>query len=328
MAGDDRRGACRAYRQILINAMRLFSAGVYTTTFHRGSNLYERLTAFEKQQRDSTEHFLESYHYINKQITVDRLRNDGVKVFLDSGAFSAFMIGAKIDLDKYCEYIHRNGDIIEFASVLDAIGDPDGTWRNQDYMERQGTQPLPCFHYGEPDEVLQYYISKYEYITIGGMVPISTPQLMLWLDRIWDEYLTHKEGQLAGKPKVRVHGFGLTSLPLMLRYPWYSVDSTTWQKWGSNGMILLPGAALGKAWKIDISEQSSRAHQIGMHIDTVAPLETNALQGKIVELGGDPDRLRESYLPRWSWNLWAFPYYVEQKRYEEDKFETVEQRLF
>lgn len=300
--------------------MRLFNAGIYTSNFDKLGTVYARLTSEEKEQRDSCENFLESYHYISSQRYVDKLRRDGIKVFLDSGAYSAFSKGVSVDLGAYCDYIHRNADIIEFPSVLDAIGDAEGTWRNQEAMEARGTHPLPCFHYGEPVEVLQYYISKYPYITIGGMVPISTPQLMIWLDRIWADYLTEADGT----PKVKVHGFGLTSLPLMFRYPWYSVDSSTWVQWAANGMILIPG----KAGQVDVSNKSSRRKQRWQHMDSVPEIMTQAIENEIRSFKGDPDRLRDLYYSRWAWNCWAFPEYASSKKWEGDKFTTFEQRLF
>lgn len=300
--------------------MRLFNAGLYTSNFDKLGTVYSRLTDAEKTMRDSCTNFLESYHYIHSQRYVDKIRRDGIKVFLDSGAFSAYSQGVTIDIGRYCDYIHRNADIIEFPSVLDAIGDYRETWRNQAEMERRGVNPLPCFHYGEPEEVLEYYIANYDYITIGGMVPISTPQLKIWLDRIWADYLTHPDGT----PKVKVHGFGLTSLPLMFRYPWYSVDSSTWVQWAANGMILIPG----KAGQVDVSNKSSRRKQRGQHLDSVTLIETFAIETEIRSFGGDPDRLRDLYYARWAWNCWAFPKYAEDKDWEGDKFETVEQRLF
>lgn len=300
--------------------MRLFNAGIYTSNFDKLGTVYQRLTDDERAKRDSCQNFLESYHYIHSQRYVDKIRRDGVKVFLDSGAFSAFSQGITVDLGAYCDYIHRNADIIEFPSVLDAIGDPDGTWRNQCAMEERGTRPLPCFHYGEPVAVLEHYIKHYEYITIGGMVPISTPQLRIWLDRIWDDYLTNDDGT----PKVKVHGFGLTSLPLMFRYPWYSVDSSTWVQWAANGMILVPG----RAGQIDVSNKSSRRKQRGQHLDSVTPMETEAIEHEIRSMNGDPDRLRDLYFSRWAWNCWAFPTYAKDKTWEGAKFETIEQRLF
>ena len=271
--------------------------------------------------RESVENFLESYHYIHREVAVAKIRADGIRVFLDSGAFSAYTQGVTIDIGKYCDYCHRNADIIEFPSVLDAIGDADGTWRNQEEMERRGVRPLPCFHYGEPMEVLDYYVSKYEYITIGGMVPISTPQLRIWLDRLWAEHLTDADGT----PKVKVHGFGLTSLPLMMRYPWYSVDSSTWVQWAANGMILIPG----RAGQVDVSNKSSRRKQKNQHLDSHPEMVTKAIENEIRSEGGDPDRLRDLYYSRWAWNAWAFNEYPKRRgKIDGEKFQSIEQRLF
>lgn len=300
--------------------MRLFNAGIYTSNFDLQGTVYARLTEDERRMRHSVQNFLESFHYIKSPRYVEKIRRDGIKVFLDSGAFSAYSLGEVIDIGKYCDYCHENADIIEFPSVLDAIGDYKGTYWNQVEMERRGVRPLPCFHYGEPTEVLDHYVANYEYITIGGMVPISTPQLKIWLDRIWADHLTHPDGT----PKLKVHGFGLTSLPLMFRYPWYSVDSSTWVQWAANGMILIPG----KAGQVDVSNKSSRRKQRNQHLDSLPEVMTQAIENEIRAFGGDPDRLRDLYFSRWAWNAWAFPEYAKSKKWEGDKFTTVEQRLF
>lgn len=300
--------------------MQLYNAGIYTSNFNKGGRVFSKLDDTEKYMRSTNVHFLESYHYIHRESAVKKIRAEGVKVFLDSGAFSAFTQGVEIDIAKYCDYIHKNEDIILFPSVLDAIGDPDGTWRNQEEMERRGTKPLPCYHYGEPTEILDYYISRYAYITIGGMVPISTPQLLVWLDRIWEQHLTHSDGS----PKVKVHGFGLTSLPLMRRYPWYSVDSSTWVQWAANGMILIPT----RTGQLDVSNKSSRRKIANQHLDSLPEMQTKAIEDEIRAFCIDPVRLREYYYSRWAWNSWAFPYYVKDKKYEGDRFIPEVQRLF
>jgi hypothetical protein len=41
-------------------------------------------------------------------------------------------------------------------------------------------------------------------------------------------------------PRVKVHGVGMTSFDVMLRYPWYSVDSTSWIITGRTGAIFVP----------------------------------------------------------------------------------------
>ena len=284
--------------------MKLYLAGIYTANFKIGGSLYNRLTANEKYQRESVTNLLESFHYIHRQSFVDSIRGDNRKVFLDSGAFSAFTKGVSVDIPKYCEYIKRNKDIIEhvdgdiLASVLDGIGDPLKTYQNQLEMERLGVRPLPCFHYGEDERYLEWYIANYTYITIGGMVPISTPQLKIWLDRIWEKYLT--DG--AGRPKVRVHGFGLTTVSLMERYPWYSVDSSSWVQIARvGGMLLMPEARV-----INVSNQSPQRRVEGQHIDTLTPPLRQAVEEKLRACGVDTERMRETYLSRWCYNIWAF----------------------
>lgn len=284
--------------------MKLYLAGLYTSNFDLNGRVFSRLTDREKQARLDNEWFLESYHYVHKQSAVNKMRRDGVKVFLDSGAFSAFTKGVDVDMKAYCRYIHENADIIEqvdgvtCASVLDGIGDPLKTWQNQQAMESLGVRALPCFHYGEDERYLDWYVERYPYITLGGMVPISTPQLILWLDRLWERHLT--DG--AGRPKVKVHGFGLTSLPLMKRYPWYSVDSSTWVQWAANGMLLLPGTG-----QVNVSSQSSSRKIEGQHLNTYTPPQRAAIVKKIEDLGFEVERLENEYISRWAFNVWAFP---------------------
>lgn len=301
--------------------MRLYLAGVYTSNFNKGGRIYSRLTDREREIRDEVKWHLESYHYVYRQSYVNKMRDDGVKVFLDSGAFSSFTQGVQVDLPAYCSWIRENEDFIDVASVLDAIGDARGTFKNQASMEKLGTSPLPCFHYGEPEWLLDWYVEHYPYITIGGMVPISTPQLKIWLDRLWHRHLTHADGT----PKVKVHGFGLTSLPLMMRYPWFSVDSSTWVQWAANGMILMPGVGIGQ---IDVSAKSSRRKHEGQHLDTLAPLQRARVEEAMWDNGFDPVSLRDNYISRWVWNIWAFPKYAESKVWEGDKFVLQQEGLF
>ena len=284
--------------------MRLYLAGIYTSNFCLDGRLYNRLTENEKFQRKSVTHHLESYHYIHRQSFVDSIRRDKQTVFLDSGAFSAFTKGVEIDMPKYCRYIQDNADIIKkedndiLASVLDGIGDPLKTYQNQLKMEKLGVRPLPCFHYGEDERYLEWYIANYSYITLGGMVPISTPQLKLWLDRIWEKYLI--DG--SGRPKIKVHGFGLTTISLMERYPWYSVDSSSWVQTARVGCMLL----LPEAKAINVSNQSPNRKVEGQHIDTLTPPQRKAIEERFQKLGVDTERMREAYLSRWSYNIYAY----------------------
>lgn len=284
--------------------MRLFCAGIYAANFNLSGSLWTRLTDAERDQRKSVKNVLESYHYVWRQPFVDKIREDGVQVFLDSGAFSAWSKGVEIDVPGYCDYIKRNEDIILkvdgdlWASVLDGIGDPLKTYQNQLWMESMGVRPLPCFHYGEDPRYLEYYVANYSSITIGGMVAQSTEQLLYWLDEIWDKYLT--DG--AGRPRVRVHGFGLTTPILMRRYPWYSVDSSSWvQVARVGGMLLLPEARV-----INVSDQSPNRRTEGQHLINIPEVMREEVIRRLEAENVDVARAQQTYLARWCYNIYAY----------------------
>lgn len=190
-----------------------------------------------------------------------------IKVFLDSGAFTAWSQGESINIKKYIKFIKKYASEIDHYSVLDDITNPEITLKNQKIMERAGLTPLPCYHYGEPFKYLKHYVKNYDYVSLGGMVPIKTPQLVPWLDRIFTQYICDDEGFA----KLKVHGFGLASFNLMMRYPWYSVDSSGWILEAGRGAIIMPQTINGR-WdygvrplRINVSNRLSGDRGVNSH---------------------------------------------------------------
>ena len=291
--------------------MHIYMAAMYTNQYRAGGNSgrYAKLTEHEKRVVDAVPHLLESFHYVGKPKFVEAMRMDSAKVFLDSGAFSAHTLGVELSVEGYCDYIKRSQDIIRvedgvlMASVLDGIGDPLQTYRNQLEMEARGVRPLPCFHAGEDERYLEWYISNYEYITLGGMVGSSTKQLMIWLDRIWERYLT--DG--SGRPRIKVHGFGITAVPIMRAYPWFSCDSSSWIQSAAFGSIIMPDISSTKpAFPMNVSTQSPSRHVAGQHATTLSEREVDYVFQKIEEAGFSYERLSTVYESRAAYNLWAF----------------------
>jgi len=283
--------------------MNVFMAAVYTNSYKPGQQRYEKLTDHEKQLVQNIPHILESWHYVGKQKFVDQMRNDNAQIFLDSGAFSAFTLGVNLSVEDYCNYIARNRDILRvedgvvMASVLDGIGDPLQTYRNQMEMEMRGCKPLPCFHAGEDERYLEHYVANYEYITLGGMVGTSTKQLCTWLDRIFDRYLV--DG--SGNARLKVHGFGITSIPIMERYPWYSCDSSSWIQAAAFGSIVTPDHG-----PMSVSEKSPARHDAGQHISTLTTIEQDYIFSMLEKQGFTYERLSTIYESRAAYNLWAY----------------------
>lgn len=283
--------------------LNIYMAAVYTNNYMVGQRQYEAFNEREQQVVHNLPHILESYHYIGKQRYVDDIRRNADTVFLDSGAFSAYTLGIDLSVADYCDYIQRNLDIVKvednvlIASVLDGIGDPLQTYRNQLEMEARGVRPLPCFHAGEDERYLEWYVKNYEYITLGGMVGSSTKQLCIWLDRMWDKYLT--DG--AGNARIKVHGFGITSVPIMERYPWHSCDSSSWVQSTAFGTIVTP-----QHGPMSVSEKSPSRHDAGQHICNLSEIEQNYVLQLLEDNGFTYERLSTVYESRAAYNLWAY----------------------
>ncbi|MCP4953979.1 MAG: hypothetical protein GY922_19240 [Proteobacteria bacterium] len=149
-----------------------------------------------------------------------RLRGDR-KIFLDSGAYSALTQKKTIDVGRYADWLLQYGHLFEVHANLDVIGNADGTWENQQYLESRGLSPIPVFHTGEPWHVLDKLLERYDYIALGGMVGWNKDRLLPWAVRCF------KNARATGR-HIRFHGFGLTTWQIVVSLPWYTVDSTSW----------------------------------------------------------------------------------------------------
>lgn len=157
---------------------------------------------------------------------------------LDSGAFSAWTKKINIDLDEYIDFCLQHLDYIDYVINLDVIPGEFGQkalpveeiersasegWANYEYMTKQGIPKeklIHIFHQGEDFKWLEKIVDAMPYIGLSPANDRSTSEKMQWLDDCMKYVCDDK-----GYPKVKWHGFAVTSLRLMFRYPWYSVDS-------------------------------------------------------------------------------------------------------
>ena len=191
----------------------------------------------------------------------------GWHMFLDSGAFTAWTKKKTITCERYAEFIHNSNGMWHVISSLDAIGDPEQTYVNIKRLEELGCRVQPVFHFDrqgrnekEYDKYLVRYLDEgYDYIFLGGMVGAPRDQVRAWLDRIFEKYLTHADGT----PRVKLHGFGLTDMLLSRRYPWHSVDSSSWLMTGIYGSCLFWNPANDEPQKVVFSDESPEAKKLG-----------------------------------------------------------------
>lgn len=179
-----------------------------------------------------------------------------VDLMLDSGAFSAWTRKEKINLKEYIKFVKEfepylwryiNLDVIpgardEVRTQAEVEESAEKSYRNQQIMKDAGLRPIPVFHQGEPFSWLERLLRDGEtYIGVSPFKDIPFEDQSKWLDQCFTA-LTNSDGV----PFVRTHGFGTTQTDLLLRYPFYTVDSTTWSLTPGMGQIIVPGLENGK----------------------------------------------------------------------------------
>ena len=159
-----------------------------------------------------------------------------MKLFLDSGAYSAWANKSSVDVHEYIKFIRQNEAYLETYACLDDITNPEKTWENQHIMESEGLHPLPVWHTGEADKYFDRAM-KYPYFAVGGMALSGATSRQAEFNKVFLRLCTKASDFY---PSHKVHGFGLASPSLLVSYPWYSVDTTSWVMYGRYGIILVP----------------------------------------------------------------------------------------
>ena len=225
----------------------------------------------------------------------DMNKENKVCLFLDSGAFSAWTQGVEINIQEYIQFCLEHLDIVDVIANLDVIPgrpyqrltqkDIDDSamqgWINYKKMRNAGIpreKLVHIFHQGEDMKWLRRMVKEMPYIGLSPANDKTTAQKVMWLDSCM-EHVTDKDGM----PIVKFHGFAVTSLRLMLRYPWYSVDSTSWVVTGRLGSIYVPRFRDGEwiydenSWKISVSNRSPGTKEAGKHINTLSPRQRQTI---------------------------------------------------
>ena len=209
-----------------------------------------------------------------------------VDLFLDSGAFTAHTKGTKIDICEYTKFAEKHAPLINVISSLDHITSWKKSLSNLT-ISNLSVPTIPCFHYGEPFDLLQMYVNSFPYIALGGLIISGYTKFIPWLDECFGKYICDKNGY----PKIKVHGFAVTSQKIMFRYPWYSVDSSTWLRVSRMGMILIP-KKINNVYRFDmspiriqVSSKGPMKNQADFHLDHMARIEYRKVKKYVKERG-------------------------------------------
>ncbi len=242
-----------------------------------------------------------------------------VELFLDSGAFSAWTKGVVIDLDEYADFILANKGAFAVVANLDVIpGGPGRTpssaeieaaaeagWENWKVLTKKlqpaGIVPLHTYHRGEDIKWLRRLMDHAEYFGIGGLAlpGMRNSDRRAYLNDIMP-VLTDDDGW----PIRQFHGFGLTSVDIMLEFPFASVDSTSWVLQGRFGGCYL--WLDGRVLKVTFSNQSPKQSEAGQHFTTYSQVEQRAITRHVEAMGFTVAELADDYVARDRANITFF----------------------
>lgn len=185
-------------------------------------------------------------------------------LLIDSGAFTVWTKGRTIDVDDYGAWCGEVGAAhdgkcdVAFVS-LDVIPGDHGrkptvdevtaaaaaSMTNADRLRsHHGLRVMEVYHYGEPVDVLDALLARRrpgETVGVGGSVGVPHNERTRWHDAVWAHVIAkHTTVNAVVGPGGRdarvdretvvppLHGLGASNEDLARRYPWYSVDSSTY----------------------------------------------------------------------------------------------------
>lgn len=173
------------------------------------------------------------------------------KLLIDNGAFTVHRKGGSVNIDDYIKWLNDNIDLFDYAIALDDIPgkwgerktteevalSPQKTFENYLYMVEHVIKPnklLPVFHMGESFEWLEKYLKlpDLKYICISGNKELTNAQREEWYEKCF-YVIKH-----SSNPNIQTHCLGSATLSNAIKFPFTSMDATSWIMTGANGNIL------------------------------------------------------------------------------------------
>jgi hypothetical protein len=151
-------------------------------------------------------------------------------VIIDSGAFSVWNKGGKIDIDAYKAFcLKLNPSWIKIS--LDVIPETGSSkadiekccqqgYENYLYLKQHIPNLMPVYHYGDDISYLKKFMDHTDYIGVSPANDTHENIKRIFLDSVFR----------ITRDKVKTHGLGYSSFEGLYLYPFYSVDSISYKR--------------------------------------------------------------------------------------------------
>lgn len=174
---------------------------------------------------------------------IEKLTYMPTELSLDSGAFTAWNSGKSVDIVEYADWCNEwqykkanlravNLDVIpgeagRTSTEFERKQGMAASLKNADYLRGRGISIEEVFHQDEPFEFLDLLVSrlpKDDVLCISPRNDVSKQKRLAWLNGV----LVHLVKTVGKDNLPKMHGLAVTSKHLMLAFPFYSVDSSTY----------------------------------------------------------------------------------------------------
>lgn len=248
------------------------------------------------------------------------------KLFVDSGAYSAYTKGKEIDVDDYINLINDIGDVVTVFAQVDTIPqkiDREPTeeefaaaaglsWNNYLYMidrinPEYVDKLMPVFHFHEDTKWLKQMLEftfpdghHIKYIGLAVSTIDNAETRFNWLEMCFAIIKN------SPNPDVMTHAFGCTALNVLETVPLTSADSTTWVMTASHGTILVDNKP------VCVSDRLLHSSQ---NVFNKSSALQQAVRKKAEHYGFTLEELSEDYLKRQIFNIRALKDWQDNYKY-------------
>ncbi len=171
---------------------------------------------------------LMSFYYPKKDLNLFKKYNK--KIYLDSGVFTARKKGKSIDINALISYLKKHEENISCVFNLD-IGSPAEQLKNYLIMKKKGCNVLPIWHGTMSLDMLLRFAEDSDYIAISESFIENGWKNSKVLDSFFN--FLYKNNLWP----MKVHALGIERPAILSKYPFYSADSSAFQKSYTFGLI-------------------------------------------------------------------------------------------
>lgn len=161
-----------------------------------------------------------AYPYFSNTVeqAYERFGHGFEELMIDSGAFTAYNAGKKIELWDYIDFLKRIDYLKpKYRIQLDVIGDHKATKENYKKTLDLGMDVIPVFTRGTPINEINDLLATSNIALLGGVAQGKDRE-------------KYTKFVLDNAPKGRLHLLGFTNQWIVDNYQPYSVDASSWKK--------------------------------------------------------------------------------------------------